>query len=153
VKERLDVPGFDLEIDTDPARIDVALVHTYLSRDSYWAKGMPEALLRKAIANSMCFGVYERSGGQLAFCRVITDRSTFAWLSDVFVLPEHQGKGISKAFMAKVFSHPDLQGLRRFMLSTKDAHSLYARFGFKEQSKPERYMEILQPGIYSNPGS
>jgi GNAT superfamily N-acetyltransferase len=146
MREPLGIPG--LVVDTDPERIDFPLVHSYLSRDSYWAKGLPEAVFRKAIANSVCFGVYAGDGKQVAFCRVVTDCATFGWLCDVFVVPEHQGKGISKRLMEKVMGHPDLQGFRRFILGTRSAHSLYARYGFKPLAKPEIYMEIWDPEVY-----
>ena len=148
MRERVKAGTLELEVDTDPSRIDVPLVHSYLSRDSYWAKGMPEEVLRKGIANALCFGAYLPDGRQVAFCRVITDRATFGWLSDVFVVPELRGKGVSKALMDRVIAHPDLQGFRRFLLATRDAHELYGRFGFKPLAKPEIYMEIWEPTVY-----
>ena len=117
------------QISTDPAQLDVPLIHQFLSEQSTWAGGMPRALLERAIAHSLCFGMY-LDGRQIGFARVVTDRATFANLVDVFVLPGHRGHGYSKRLVAAIVAHPDLQGLRRFTLATGDAHGLYARFGF-----------------------
>jgi len=131
----------------DPALIDVVVWHAYLQR-SYWAAGMPLELLRKACANSLCVGVYDVAGGagvarapMVGAGRIVTDRSTYAYLSDVFVLEEHRGRGLSKAMMEVIMSHPDLQGLRRFALFTKDAHELYRKYGFAACERADRYME------------
>lgn len=137
-----------IEVTTDRARLDVALIHRYLSEESYWAKGIPRERLERAIANSLCFGVFE-DGAQVGFARVITDRATFAYLADVFVLPSHRGRGISKTIMEAVRAHPDLQGLRRWHLSTLDAHGLYEQYGFRALSMPERHMEILAKNPYA----
>ncbi|MES2076907.1 MAG: GNAT family N-acetyltransferase [Pseudomonadota bacterium] len=135
------------EISSEPARLDMAVVHGYLSEQSTWAVGMPRALLERAVANSLCFGGY-LDGRQIAFARVVSDRATFANLVDVFVLPEHRGHGYSKALMAAVLAHPELQGLRRFMLATADAHGLYAQFGFTAPLRPASLMERYFPDIY-----
>ena len=137
-----------IEVTTDRARLDVALIHRYLSEESYWAKGIPRERLERAIANSLCFGVFE-DGAQVGFARVVTDRATFAYLADVFVLPSHRGRGISKTIMEAVRAHPDLQGLRRWHLSTLDAHGLYEQYGFRSLSMPERHMEILAKKPYA----
>src|SRR5262249_49356968 len=113
----------EYELSTDPDRLIVADIHAYLSR-SYWAAHIPIDLLCRAIAGSLCFGVY-KDGRQVAFARVISDRATFAYLCDVYVLEEHRGKGLAKWLMEAVTAHPDLQGLRRFVLVTRDAHGLY----------------------------
>jgi GNAT superfamily N-acetyltransferase len=136
-----------LRISTDKSELDVPLIHQFLSEQSYWAKGIPRATVDKSIAHSLCFGGY-LDGQQIAFARVISDYATFANLVDVFVLPSERGKGYSKALMAAVFDHPELQGLRRFMLATSDAHSLYAQFGFTAPANPQVFMERHVPGIY-----
>jgi GNAT superfamily N-acetyltransferase len=138
------------EISSEPARLDMAVVHGYLSEQSTWAVGMPRALLERAVANSLCFGGY-LDGRQIAFARVVSDRATFANLVDVFVLPEYRGRGYSKALMAAVLAHPELQGLRRFMLATADAHGLYAQFGFTAPLRPASLMERYFPDIYQAP--
>ena len=137
-----------MNINTDKAALDIALIHRFLSERSTWAVGMPLALLEKAIANSLCFGGYQEDGRQIAFARVITDGATFANLVDVFVLPEHRGLGHSKRLVAAVMAHPELQGLRRFTLATGDAHGLYARFGFTAPQRPQTLMERYFPDVY-----
>lgn len=137
-----------MNINTDKAALDIALIHRFLSEHSTWAVGMPLALLEKAIANSLCFGGYQEDGRQIAFARVITDGATFANLVDVFVLPEHRGLGHSKRLVAAVMAHPELQGLRRFTLATGDAHGLYARFGFTAPQRPQTLMERYFPDVY-----
>lgn len=136
-----------LEISCDHGRLDVALVHRFLSEESSWARGIPRTLVEKAIANSICFGAY-LDGNQVAFARVITDRATFANMVDVFVLPEYRGRGFSKLLMKAVDAHPDLQGLRRFTLATGDAHGLYAQFGFTPPLRPATLMERYYPDVY-----
>ena len=116
-------------ISSDPARLDIDVIHGYLSQ-SYWSPGIPRAVVERAIANSMCFGIF-KGEEQVGFARVVTDRATFAYLADVFVLEAHRGKGLSKALMREIRGHPDLQGLRRWMLATRDAHGLYRQFGFE----------------------
>jgi GNAT superfamily N-acetyltransferase len=134
---------FEYSISTDQALIDIDLVHRFLSQ-SYWAKGRPVDVVERAIRNSLSFGVYA-SGKQLAFARVVTDRATFAYLADVFVLPEYRGLGISKALLQTILAHEDLQTLRMFLLATWDAHGLYEQFGFRTLSHPERMMAITNP--------
>jgi GNAT superfamily N-acetyltransferase len=133
-------------VSTDRARIDVAAVHRFLA-DAYWSPGIPEDVVRRAISGAICFGVY-RGAEQVGFARVITDRATYAYLSDVFIVDAHRGRGLSKLLMAVIMTHPDLQGLRRFALSTRDAHALYTQFGFSIVANPDRQMEILRPDIY-----
>ena len=125
---------------TDPARLDIDLIHDFLSRESYWVPGIRREFVEQAIARSICFAVYDESR-QLAFARVITDGAGFAWLADVFVLGDQRGHGLGKRLIEFVLSHPDLQRIRRFMLATRDAHDLYARFGFTSLAHPERLME------------
>jgi GNAT superfamily N-acetyltransferase len=132
----------EFEISTDRARLDIALVHSVLGT-SYWAEGRRRSVVERSIANSLCFGVYH-AGQQVAFARVVSDRAVFAYLMDVFVVPEFRGRGISKALMRAVLDHPDLQNLRLFLLRTKDAHGLYEQFGFRSFADPERTMMAIQ---------
>ncbi len=125
---------------TDRARLDIDLIHDFLSRESYWVPGIRREHVERAIERSICFGVYERDS-QLAFARVISDGAGFAWLADVFVAKDHRRRGIGRKLIAFVMAHPDLQAIRRFMLATRDAHDLYARFGFTPLAHPERLME------------
>lgn len=135
-------------ISTDKTRLDLGLIHRFLSEESAWGKGIPKIVVEKSIKGSFCFGGY-LEGQQIAFARVITDFATFANLVDVFVLPQHRGKGYSKILMATVMAAPELQGLRRITLATSDAHGLYAQFGFSPLSKPATFMERYLPDIYS----
>jgi GNAT superfamily N-acetyltransferase len=139
----------DIEISTDPARLDIDVIHRYLSEDSYWARGIPLALVKRAVENSLCFGAY-LNRRQVGFARVITDRATFAYLADVFVLEPYRGRGYGKVLVQAIMEHPDLQGLRQMLLFTRDAHSLYAPFGFLIPDNPERIM--IRRGVtgYSN---
>jgi GNAT superfamily N-acetyltransferase len=127
-------------ISTDSARLDIAAIHGYLSGSAYWAMGRPLEVVRRSIENSLSFGVY-KGGAQIGFARVVTDYATFAWLADVFVLPEFRGLGIGKWLIGVIVDHPRLPGLRRWVLATKDAHGLYAQYGFTPLSAPERFME------------
>lgn len=136
------------EISTDAQRLDLDVIHGFLST-SYWSPGIPREVVERAIANSLCFGVYAQDGGQVGFARLVTDRATFAYLADVFVLEEHRGKGVSKRLMEAIVAHPELQGLRRWTLATRDAHSLYARYGFTPIAKPDRMMERHDPEVYA----
>jgi N-acetylglutamate synthase-like GNAT family acetyltransferase len=140
----------EFEISTDPARVDVHAVHGFLTH-SYWARGIPLETVRRSIENSLCFGIYTGKG-QIGFARVITDRATFAYLADVFILPEYRGRGLSKWMLECILAHPDLQGLRRWMLATQDAHGLYAQYGFSAMKAPERWMEIHRPDVYKQEG-
>jgi GNAT superfamily N-acetyltransferase len=133
-------------ITTDSDRMDVAAIHAFLTR-SYWSPGIPSSIVEKAIDNSLCFGLFHDSV-PVGFARVITDKATFAYLADVYVLEEHRGKGLAKRMMETVFSHPDLQDLRRFMLATRDAHALYRQFGFRDIENPDNLMAITRPDIY-----
>ena len=139
----------DYIISTNKEKINVDVVHQYLSKDSYWALNIPKNIVEKAIANSLCFGIYYKKV-QIGFARAITDKATFMYLADVFILPAHRGKGLSKWLMQTIHAHPHLQGLRRMMLTTKDAHNLYAQFGWKELNDDlaKRIMLINRPGMY-----
>lgn len=135
-------------VSTDPARIDLDYVHRYLSQESYWAGAIPRDVVARSVANALSFGLYAPDGAQVGFARVITDKATFAWLADVFIDPGQQGLGLGKGLMDAIVAHPDLQGLRRFMLVTADAHGLYERYGFTAVENPERLMVILRTDLY-----
>jgi N-acetylglutamate synthase-like GNAT family acetyltransferase len=137
----------DYAISTDPARVDVGTVHEFLT-NSYWAKGIPLETVQRSLENSISFGVY-RGQQQVGFARVISDLATFAYLADVFILPSFRGRRLSRWLMECIVSHPDLQGLRRWMLATKDAHGLYAKFGFTPIKTPDSWMEIHRPDVYA----
>ena len=126
------------EISSDPARLDVDLIHRFLS-SSYWAAGRSLEVVERSIRHSLCFGVYGEHG-QVGFARVITDRAVFAYLADVFILPEYRGQGLSKALVRTILAHHDLQGLMVFLLRTRDAHGLYAQFGFQPIANPQELM-------------
>jgi GNAT superfamily N-acetyltransferase len=128
-------------VSTDPARLDVRAIHDYLAYHSYWAQNRPRATVERSLQNSLCFGLYHGTE-QVGLARVISDYATYAYLCDVYVIPEHRGKGLSKWLIGCVVAHPDLQNLRRFTLATRDAHGLYAQFGFTPLADPERYMVI-----------
>lgn len=148
-------------ISTDPSRLDLDVIHAFLA-NCYWAKGIPRDVVQRSIQHSLCFGVYHEVGGkrrllpdptrsgapQVGFARVITDFATIAYLGDVFVLEAYRGRGLSKWMMECIMNHPHLQGLRRWILLTRDAHGLYAQFGFTPLQAPMRYMELHRPDIY-----
>jgi len=138
----------DYEISTDPARVDVGTVHEFLT-DSYWAKGIPLETVQRSLENSIAFGVYQGQQ-QVGFARIISDLATFAYLADVFILPAYRGRRLSRWLMECIVSHPDLQGLRRWMLATKDAHGLYARFGFTRIKSPDSSDGNSSPGCLRN---
>jgi len=139
------------EISTDPARLDIAAMHAYLTR-SYWSPGIPLATVERAARHSLCFGLYERaSGAQVGLTRVVTDHATFAYLCDVYVLEQHRGHGLGKFLMRTVMAHPALTGARRTMLGTRDAHGLYRQFGFSDAAGTKVLMEILRPDMYRMP--
>jgi len=135
------------EISTDRSRLDIEMIHRFLSEESYWAKNRSLEQTKTAIENSICFGVYQGER-QVGFARVISDQATFAYLGDVFILDEFRGQGLSKKLMEAVVSHPDLQGLRRWVLATRDAHGLYEKYRFMPLKFPERWMELPAPDAY-----
>jgi len=134
-------------ISTDPSRLDLDVIHGFLS-NCYWAKGIPREVVARSIEHCLCFGVYDGSGAQVGFARVVSDFATVAYLGDVFVLESHRGRGLSKWMMECIMQHPALQGLRRWILLTRDAHGLYAKFGFTPLQAPERYMELHNQAVY-----
>jgi GNAT superfamily N-acetyltransferase len=136
----------EFTISSDPAVVDVDAVHAYLCT-SYWAEDIPRDIVARAIANSIPFSVWHRTR-QVGFARVVTDRATFAYLSDVYVLEAYRGRGLARRLMDAVMAHPDLQGLRRFSLTTRDAEGLYRRYGFSPLATPARHLEIVRPGLY-----
>ena len=138
----------DYEISTDPARLDIGAMHAYLTR-SYWSPGIPYATVERAARHSLCFGLYTRnSGHQVGLARVVTDHATFAYLCDVYVLEEHRGQGLGKLLMRTVMAHPALAAARRTMLGTRDAHGLYAQFGFRAPPDDGVLTQILRPDMY-----
>ena len=145
--EALEAGGGAYEISTDPARLDLDVIHGFLT-ESYWARGIPRETVARSLRGSLCFGVYH-AGAQVAFARAITDRATFAYLADVFVLPAHRGRGVGKRLIAAIKAHPELQGQRRWLLGTRDAHGLYRQFGFAPPADPSLWMEIHDPSAYT----
>ena len=137
----------DYEIDTDKRRLDIAAVHRFLSTESYWAQSRTLEQTLTAIENSQCFGVY-KGREQVGFARVVTDKATFAYVGDVFITEPHRGKGLSKWLMQVMVDQPDMQGLRRWLLATRDAHGLYEQFGFTALVHPDRWMELTAPDAY-----
>jgi len=137
----------EFKISTDPARVDLPVVHAFLRTEAYWSPGVPMDVVRRSIGGSIVFGVY-RGEEQVGFTRVVSDKATFAWICDVFVLDAYRGQGLGKWLMECVVAHPELQGLRRWMLATRDAHGLYTQSGFTELHDPARLMERWDPEIY-----
>ena len=134
-------------ITTEESKMDTKYIHHFLSTKSYWAEGVPIEIVEKSIRGSVCFGLF-RKEQQIGFARAITDKATFAWLADVFVDEQFRGQGLGKWLMEVIVSHEDLQGLRRIMLGTKDAHGLYAQYGFTSLPYPERMMTVHNPDVY-----
>jgi GNAT superfamily N-acetyltransferase len=132
------------QISTDKSLLNIEVIYKYLNEDSYWAQGIPFERLTRAIENSFCFGVYSEQA-LAGFARVVTDKASFAYICDVFILPEFRGAGLSKWLIQTIVEHPELQGLRRWSLATSDAHGLYSQFGFSQITKPEVWMEIFKP--------
>jgi GNAT superfamily N-acetyltransferase len=137
-----------LSFDVD--QLDRSLIHAFLSTEAYWSIGVPRAVVERAVANSLCIGAY-RDGAQVGFARVVTDRATFAYLADVFVIAPARGRGIARTMVDALLAHDDLQGLRRVLLFTADAHPLYRSLGFSALARPERAMEIVRPDVYRSP--
>jgi GNAT superfamily N-acetyltransferase len=140
------------EIDDDPGRLDIDAIHAFLARDAYWSPGIPRDVLVRAIAGALNFGLY-RDGAQVGLARVVSDKATFAWLADVYVLAGHRGHGLGHRLVRAVLDHPDLQGLRRIVLATSDAHQVYADCGFVPLPEPERWMTIATPATELYPAA
>jgi GNAT superfamily N-acetyltransferase len=138
-------------VTTDRSRLDLEVIHQFLTH-SYWAEGIPREVVARSLDNSLCFGVFQGKE-QVGFARVISDFSTYAYLADVFILPEHRGRGVGKFLLRSIVEHARLQGLRRWTLATRDAHRLYAQFGFRALAHPETFMEIFDREIYRKPGA
>lgn len=136
----------DIVVSADPSRLDLDVVHGFLT-NSYWARGISREVVERALRHSLCFGAFD-GRRQVGFARVISDCATFAYVSDVFVLESHRGRGVGKRLMAAVMAHPDLQGLRRWTLFTRDAHGLYRQYGFREARHPDRLMEVFDDAPY-----
>lgn len=145
--EIMQVQADEFVISTDRDRLDVPLIHSFLCNDSYWAKGIPRSTVERSLQHSLCFGIY-RADQQTGFARVITDYTTFAYLADVFIVPAYRGRGLSKWLVKTILGHPELQGLRRWMLATTDAHGLYKQFGFVPLPHPERFLQLHYPDVY-----
>jgi GNAT superfamily N-acetyltransferase len=140
----------DVVVSCDAGKLEVDRIHAFLTA-SYWAEGVSRETVGRSIENSIPFGLYV-SGTQVGFARVISDRASYAYLADVYVEEEHRGKGLSKLLMRAVMGHPELQGMRRWLLGTRDAHGLYRQFGFTELQRPERWMEKADPALYEHEG-
>jgi GNAT superfamily N-acetyltransferase len=140
----------DYLVSTDKTRLQLELIHSFLSHRSYWAQGRSLDVVKRSIDNSLTFGLF-KGDQQIGFARVVTDYATFAWLADVFVLDQFRGRGVGKWLVKVILSHPELQGFRRWVLSTKDAHGLYREFGFHELKRPERWMERPDPQMQESP--
>lgn len=140
----------EYEISDDRTRLDIKLIHNYLATETYWAVGRNIETVKRSIEHSLPFGVYN-GNEQVGFARVLTDYATFAWVADVFILPAHRGQGLSKWLMEVILAHPDLQGFRRWVLATKDAHELYRKYGFQQLKRPERWMERPDPNMKEAP--
>lgn len=137
------------EFSTDKFRLDMEAVHYYLANESYWAQGIPYETFERSVENSICFGIYAPGGALAGFARVVTDKATFGYIGDVFVLEPHRGKGLSKFLMEFILKHPELQGFRRWMLLTRDAQELYKKFGFIIFHAPDRCMELWDKEVYT----
>ena len=141
----------DYTISTDKDILNIPYIHQFLT-NSYWAEGIPITTVQRSIDGSLCFGVYKRRQ-QVGFARVISDLATYAYLADVFIDEQHRGKGLSKWLVKEILQYPDLQGIRRFELGTRDAHGLYAQFGFTPLPHPEIFMQIRYPDVYKSPST
>src|SRR5260221_837630 len=139
----------DYIISTDKDKLDVAFIHDFLSKKAYWCLDIPFETVKRSVENSLCFGLYH-GDGQVGFARVITDYATIAYLGDVFIILDHRGNGLSKWMLEQIMGFPDLQGLRRWILLTSDAHELYRQFGWGAVASPEKYMELVDPNVYKN---
>jgi len=144
----MEISDHGMVFSDDPQKLDLIKIRHYLSTQSYWAQNVPIEVVKRSIDNSLCFGVYNSEGVQIGFARWITDKATFAYLADVYIEEVYRGQGLSKKLMSLMLFHKDLQGLRRYMLATQDAHGLYAQFGFKAIEHPDRLMAIVIKDAY-----
>ncbi|MEI6411780.1 MAG: GNAT family N-acetyltransferase, partial [Bacteroidota bacterium] len=135
------------QLSTDPAKLDLKVIHNYLSNESYWAKNIPFETVKSAVENSLNFGLYYQDR-QIGYARIVSDYTSMAYLADVFILEAFRGQGLSKWLMETIMQHPNLQGLRRWILLTRDAHELYKRFGWQPIAIPDRWMEVHNPNVY-----
>lgn len=152
MSEQYEVQKENYLISTNTSKLDIDVIYQYLAQESYWAKGIRRIVVEKSIANSLCFGVYHisKTTVQIGFARLVTDKATFAYLADVFILPQYRGKGLSKWLMQTIHTHPEVQGLRRWLLGTRDAHSLYEQFGWTrfDEEVSKRFMQKHNPDVY-----
>jgi N-acetylglutamate synthase-like GNAT family acetyltransferase len=149
MNEHYEVLKDEYSISMNPALLQTDIIHRYLSEESYWAKNIPMEVVEKSIANSLCFGLYH-SGKQIGFARLITDKATFAYLADVFIQEAYRGRGLSKWMMTAIHAHPEVQGLRRWVLGTRDAHGLYEQFGWTvmDEDTRKRFMQKYRKDVY-----
>ncbi len=140
----------DFSVSTDPDKLDLAFTHHWLSTEAYWSEGLPFNIFNRMIDNSLCFGVYNQAGEQVGFGRVITDYATFAWLTDIFIIEEYRGKGLSVFLMNCILNHPELQILRRWLLGTDHTHGLYRKFGFEDLDHPENFLTRHRSQMYTS---
>ena len=139
----------NFSLSLDPSRLDIDAIHAFLT-ESYWSPGISRDVVARAIAGSVCVGAFQ-GDAQVGFARLVTDKATFAYLADVYVLVEHRGQGLARAMLDALFADANLPGLRRIMLATRDAHELYAKYGFTPLGAPERFMELHRPDVYRAP--
>lgn len=137
-------------VSSDPALLDLPFIHQWLANESYWCKGIPMKVVRRLVKNSLCFGVYKNDQEQVGFGRVVTDFTTFAWLTDVFIVEKHRGKGLSVLLMKAILNHPELKILRRWLLGTDLAHGLYRKFGFTDLDHPENFLTLHRSNMYTS---
>lgn len=149
MKDHYEVIKDEYRISTDPSLLQVDMIHRYLSEESYWAQKIPRDVVEKSLENSLCFGLYHNDK-QIGFARLITDKATFAYLADVFIAEAYRGKGLSKWMMTAIHAHPDVQGLRRWILGTRDAHGLYEQFGWTvfDEDTRKRFMQKYRKDVY-----
>jgi GNAT superfamily N-acetyltransferase len=140
----------DYLVSSDPEKLDLPFIQHWLANESYWAKDIPFKILERSVQNSFCFGVYHRSGQQVGFGRVITDYTTFAWITDVFIVDEHRGKGLSRLLMASILEHPEMRVVRRWLLGTDLAHGLYRKLGFEDLDHPENFLTRHRSNMYQD---
>jgi GNAT superfamily N-acetyltransferase len=137
-------------VSSDPDKLDIPFIHNWMANESYWAADIPLKLLERTLENSLCFGVYQNDGTQVGFGRVVTDFTTIAWLTDVFITEEHRGKGLSRFLMDTILAHPELRVVRRWLLGTDHAHGLYRKYGFKNLDHPENFLTKHRSQMYQD---